>query len=595
LRKLALILFAWTCLSGLPARAQKSGFALDRFTPAPSSDDGLALILPRTLDHLRPSFGLTLDYAHKPLVVARGDSDPDSALVAHRLRAHVTGALGIGDRYELFVRVPVLLVQRGDEQDFGIARGVGTSAAFGTLSLGGSARLYVDRESPFQLGASAWLDMPTGRASNLTGDDGVGFGALLSAAYDTRPIDLALNLGFRYRPEADFGSSRIGSALLLGAGAYVPAGEHVTFLGELNGAVELREVGRGASQSTPLELLLGARVPAPGRVLFTGALGLGLTDAIGMPDVRALLQVSYPRRRSGGDKHDEDGDGVPDATDDCPERPEDQDGFRDEDGCPELDNDKDGVPDTRDQCGNESEDLDGIQDDDGCPDLDNDGDTLTDDIDECANAPEDRDGFQDEDGCPDTDDDKDGLLDARDRCPHQPEDIDGFADEDGCPELDNDGDEVSDVEDSCPTAPGPRATRGCPSAVRIDKAQIRILQRIEFGMTRAEIDPASLGVLDQVRAALAANPQIKRVRIEGHTDNVGPAQANSSLSQRRAEAVMKYLIGKGLDPARLEAKGWGDERPLVKNDTAANRQMNRRVEFHIVDPAPPRSSLGGQP
>ena len=54
---------------------------------------------------------------------------------------------------------------------------------------------------------------------------------------------------------------------------------------------------------------------------------------------------------------------------------------------------------------------------------------------------------------------------------------------------------------------------------------------------------------------------------------------------------MKYLVREGIDQYRLEAKGWGEERPLVKNDTAANMQVNRRVEFHIVDPAP--SSAGG--
>ncbi|MET0287151.1 MAG: OmpA family protein [Polyangiales bacterium] len=580
-----------TWLTGLPALAQQGGFALDRFTPAPSSEDGLALFLPRTLGHLRPSFGLTLDYAHKPLVIARGGNDPDSALVKHRMQGHVTAALGLGERFELFVRVPVLLVQRGDSQDFGIARSVGSSAAFGTLSLGGSARLL--DQGPFQLGASAWLDTPTGRDSSLTGDDGVGVGGLLSASFDSRVIDVAVNLGGRYRPQAEFGSSRIGSGLLWGVGAYVPAGERLTFLGELNGAVEVREVGNGASQSTPLELLLGARVPTPFKVLFSGALGLGLTHAIGMPDVRALLQVAYPTPGASSESSDEDGDGIPDDVDQCPARAEDRDGFNDQDGCPELDNDKDGVPDTRDQCGDEAEDLDGIDDDDGCPDLDNDKDAIPDDVDQCANAPEDRDGFQDEDGCPDADNDKDGLLDARDQCPLEPEDVDGFEDEDGCPDLDNDKDEVPDVEDGCPTAPGPRESKGCPSAVRVDKAQIRILQRLEFGMKSSVVTPASRAVLDQVYAALDANPQIKRVRIEGHTDNVGPALANTTLSQQRADSVMKYLVNKGIDPSRLEAKGWGDERPLVRNETPADRQSNRRVEFHIVDPAPPRSSLGG--
>jgi len=141
--------------------------------------------------------------------------------------------------------------------------------------------------------------------------------------------------------------------------------------------------------------------------------------------------------------------------------------------------------------------------------------------------------------------------------------------------------------------PGPVESRGCPSAVRIDKSQIRILERIQFQTKRAEVRPESLGILDQVRSAFEANPQIKRVRIEGHTDSRGPTRSNAKLSQRRAEAVMAYLVREGIDPNRLEAKGWGEERPLVKNDSETNMQINRRVEFHIVDPAPPQGSLGG--
>jgi outer membrane protein OmpA-like peptidoglycan-associated protein len=129
--------------------------------------------------------------------------------------------------------------------------------------------------------------------------------------------------------------------------------------------------------------------------------------------------------------------------------------------------------------------------------------------------------------------------------------------------------------------------------VRIDRTQIRILERIEFQSLRTEIQPQSLGILDQIRGALQVNPQLRRVRIEGHTDSRGPGPANLALSQRRAEAVMKYLIKEGIAAHRLEAKGWGEERPLVKNDSEENMQINRRVEFHIVDPAPPQGSVGG--
>src|SRR5271157_1290188 len=98
---------------------------------------------------------------------------------------------------------------------------------------------------------------------------------------------------------------------------------------------------------------------------------------------------------------DSDGDGIPDDVDQCPDVPEDKDGFQDEDGCPDFDNDNDGIFDAQDMCPNEPEDFDGFQDEDGCPDNDNDGDGIPDKLDKCPNKPEDIDGYQDDDGCPD--------------------------------------------------------------------------------------------------------------------------------------------------------------------------------------------------
>src|SRR5207237_5827355 len=97
-------------------------------------------------------------------------------------------------------------------------------------------------------------------------------------------------------------------------------------------------------------------------------------------------------------------------------------------------------------------------------------------------------------------------------------------------------------------------------------------------------------VLTAVANALQASPDIRRIAIEGHTDNVGPDARNLQLSQRRAESVMRWLTGHGLDGARLEAHGYGEGRPLVSNDTREGRAANRRVEFHIVDPAQPAAS-----
>jgi outer membrane protein OmpA-like peptidoglycan-associated protein len=75
------------------------------------------------------------------------------------------------------------------------------------------------------------------------------------------------------------------------------------------------------------------------------------------------------------------------------------------------------------------------------------------------------------------------------------------------------------------------------------------------------------------------------VLVEGHTDSTGKYESNIKLSERRAEAVRTYLVKKGVQPDRLEAKGFGPDRPVADNKTAAGREANRRVEFVLVQPA----------
>ena len=156
---------------------------------------------------------------------------------------------------------------------------------------------------------------------------------------------------------------------------------------------------------------------------------------------------------SFGVEKDSDGDSIPDKIDKAPYKPEDFDGFEDDDGIPDPDNDGDGIPDTEDSAPNEAEDFDGFEDEDGKPDPDNDNDGIPDFRDKAPNDPEDLDGFEDDDGIPDPDNDGDGIPDFRDKAPNDPEDFDGFQDEDGAPDLDNDGDGIPDKDDPFPNIP----------------------------------------------------------------------------------------------------------------------------------------------
>jgi OmpA-OmpF porin, OOP family len=252
------------------------------------------------------------------------------------------------------------------------------------------------------------------------------------------------------------------------------------------------------------------------------------------------------------------------------------------------DKDGDGYTDNADECPEQPENFQGYQDEDGCPDdPDTDGDGLADSQDACELLAEDKDGYLDGDGCPDVDNDLDGIVDDKDgpdgSCKDNPEDPDGFEDEDGCPEPDNDKDQVVDLDDICPLVPGVKGGKrpGCPkkpSLVVVTDKEIKITQQIHFAFGKATIRPISYKVLDAVVEALKDNKKI-RIEVQGHTDDKGSDYFNKTLSQQRADSVRKYLVNHGVGGDRLVAKGYGEEKPVRPNNTARNRALNRRVQF----------------
>jgi outer membrane protein OmpA-like peptidoglycan-associated protein len=270
---------------------------------------------------------------------------------------------------------------------------------------------------------------------------------------------------------------------------------------------------------------------------------------------------------------DSDKDGVLDYLDKCPDTPE---GVKvDKDGCP-LDSDKDGVYDYLDKCPGTPE---GVKvDKDGCP-LDSDKDGVYDYLDKCPGTPE---GVKvDKDGCP-LDSDKDGVYDYLDKCPNTPEGV--KVEKDGCPPpppapapvLDSDNDGVLDNLDKCP---------GTPAGVKVDSdgcpIQVSKTIKIEFDTAKSVVKSKYHNEVKEIADLMKKNPQVNVV-IEGHTDNVGREEANVHLSQERANSVRAYLIEKfGIEKERLQAVGYGPQKPIADNATAEGKQKNRRVQAVI--------------
>jgi outer membrane protein OmpA-like peptidoglycan-associated protein len=172
--------------------------------------------------------------------------------------------------------------------------------------------------------------------------------------------------------------------------------------------------------------------------------------------------------------------------------------------------------------------------------------------------------------------------------------------------ADRDGDGVPDRLDACPDQPGPAAAdptrNGCPppppatapqaALVKLTAEKIEILQSVQFETDQDVIRPESERLLAEVAGVLSAHPELRLVRVEGHTDAKGSAGHNLALSEKRARAVKRWLVERGgIAVERLDAKGYGPTHPVASNDTAEGRAANRRVEFVIVGP---RSCAGGR-
>jgi outer membrane protein OmpA-like peptidoglycan-associated protein len=121
------------------------------------------------------------------------------------------------------------------------------------------------------------------------------------------------------------------------------------------------------------------------------------------------------------------------------------------------------------------------------------------------------------------------------------------------------------------------------AAVTLTAKEVKIRNQIMFKTGSAEIDERSSPLLSEIADVLLRNPQAAHVQVQGHTDNVGDPEANLTLSQQRAESVVQWLVAAGVGADRLEAKGYGDSRPLVPNLTPGNRARNRRVQFIVKE------------
>jgi len=395
--------------------------------------------------------------------------------------------------------------------------------------------------------------------------------------------------------------------------------------------------------SAPLGAGLGFRFKDAGYLVVQSSYNLGVSNSEdylhhSLGFVINLRGGQYKKKSQ--DQTDKDKDGIPDFRDECPEItaknsktgcPDmDEDGVKDSDDlCPRkkglvnlsgcLDQDKDGVPDPLDKCPNKF----GAQANNGCPETpqDSDNDLIEDELDKCPKLP----GHWTGKGCPDQD--GDGIVDKEDNCPN----LFGESKFGGCP-FDEQG--MKDLNEgfspngatifieegvstttstiiTTPTKPAKPTVEIGPEIkptkkpVIINQPQETIVeevkttvtntavpcnlpegllqsagQSIRFETNKATLTPDSKLLLNKVSSLLKPCPA--NLNIRAHTDSDGDDEYNLRLSERRAQAVSRYLIEQGMDRKYIKTSGAGETEPVASNDTIEGKSLNRRVELTVT-------------
>ncbi len=462
------------------AAAQESNIDVERFKPAVTHDAFVVTEGSGVREKADPwAFGLFLNYARNPLIVAGGDGDVHRQIVGGRLGADLMASVTIAEPFALGLDIPFFLAQSGE--------GSPSFAGLGDIRLVPKLRLLDDRDS-IGLGLVAELRVPTHTGDFSGGARNVVFWPRIVLDHRFAPgLRFGVNAGVAIREGTRYVNVEAASELTYAAALGYRFGGidgKVEIGAEANGGIGLTSAD---NEETPLEVLGYVKINPSDEWEIAAGPGIGAVPGYGVPVFRVFAGVKYTPTSNDGDH-----DGVGDDRDQCPDVPEDRDADYDSDGCPEED----------------------------------------------------------------ADDDHDGVANSEDECPDEKETINGVKDDDGCPD------------------------QGEPQ-VKYEDGEFKMLETVRFKTGSAELEPESYKTLDQVALVMKANPEIERMRVEGHTDETGTRELNMLLSQERAETVRAYLIQKGVSPGRLKAEGFGPDKPLVSGDDPESRAKNRRVEFVI--------------
>ena len=599
--------------SGVPTA--EAGFDAHGFQLAPLDGDPRDPILvnrPGRFVQWEGYVGSIWEYASAPLVWVPADGDPQ-AVVDKIVAMNLSAGLAVHDRVRLQVGAPIFYASTGVDGANG--------ASMGDLRLGGTVAIVRQQNLGFGLAVSPWVDVPTGNDEIYLGNSGLAGGASVGATQEFERITLSGDLGVQLNPQVDLVNVSGSDSLIAGAavGYLFTDSFGATLEGRLLPAFTK---STEAWTTSPGEAILSGRKRWDNGLHVDLGGAKAITPGVGAANYRVFAGLGWGQLYSD---RDTDRDGIIDREDACVNEPETANQYKDKDGCPDqlaqvdIRVTLDGQPFAGAELrvkGPESEQLVGRVDRSthtGRP-----GDKWVGiaswgscyggrgkaEVVEGPNSIEvplsrDREGTVSvtvkREGAPVADASVRVQSIKNEECGTN-EVVRTDAEGKALVRL-GAGEHVVIIEAADSAAVRRELTIAdkdekvislslAPAKAKLDAKRIVILDVVLFETGAATILPASFPLLDEVAGILLNNPQVKQVRVEGHTDDRGNDKMNLTLSQERAASVRAWLIQHGVAEDRLVSEGYGETRPIDSNKTKPGQAKNRRVEFNIVDPAP---------
>ncbi len=610
--------------TGLAQQVLEDGFDAHGFHLAAYDGDirdPYSVLRPGRMHQWEVYASVLAEYAESPLSYVSGPPGADNQptpVLDNLMAANFAAGLALHDRVRVDVAMPLYIMSSGVDGAAG-GTGIGDMRASAMIGL---LRPFHEQAGGAGLGLVPWIDIPLGDDQIYLGNSGVAGGFALAATYELEKLTFSGHFGMQFNPTVSLYNMQGADKLVAGVATGLRLGQSMAVnLEALLSTPYLANDQKGTDLPAEAILSLRKRFDSGGH-LSLGVAG-GMSDGMGTAPYRAFLGGGFGHINTPAPV-DGDGDGIPNAIDDCPDEPESYNGWRDSDGCPDslgtlaISGTYKGAPHgsvkatvTGDGGARSMGPGEVLYVPDIMP-----GTVVTVDLvaGGCLAGSAEVEAYegQREISIP-LDRSLEGSIQFEVNTLQDQQPIPGAtvkirSEESDCGasektlQLGDSGTGVAAVgagdhvvvidvpnyalyRNKITVKPGGTETVSVSlkkSKTRVTAQRIEIFEKVHFETGKAIIKPESYDLLDEVATVIQANPQIKLVEVAGHTDDHGSLQSNQTLSDDRAAAVLNYLVDKGVSSSRLQATGFGETRTIDTNETVEGRARNRRVEFNIL-------------